>query len=101
MGLGDTGLGVVGNNQRRDAAKVLKRVYVGPQPRLHLLIAHGLGPSVRTRAQRSYEYCRRPGLASEPVVDRNDCPRPIDEYLLAGFMLLPQNHVELGTPPLV
>src|ERR1700682_1887356 len=34
-------------------------------------------------------------------MDRNRRARPIDEYLLAGFVLLSQHHVELGSPPLV
>ena len=63
MRLGHAGLGVVGNRQRRNAAKVFEGVHVTAQPRFHLLIARGLGPGVGTGAQRGHEQRRLPSFA--------------------------------------
>src|ERR1700693_2903625 len=76
-------------------------VNVATQPRFHLLVARRLGPGVATGAQRGYEQGRLPGFARVPVVNRNRRAGPIDKHLLAGLVLLPENHVELRTPPLV
>jgi hypothetical protein len=99
--LGHTGLGVVGNHQRRNAAKVLEGMHVRAQPRLHLLIARGLGPGVGTGAERGHEQGSLPGQAGVPVVHRNRRAGPIHKHLLAGFVLLPQHHIEFRAPTLV
>ena len=98
---GDTGLGVVRNRQRRNAAEVFKGVHVGAQPRLHLLIARSLCPGVGTGAQRGHEQWRLPGEAGVAIPNRNRRAGPIHEHLFPGFVFLPQNHVELRSPALV
>jgi hypothetical protein len=101
MSFGHAGSGVVRNHQRRNAAEVLERMHVRPQPRFHLLVARGLSPGVGARAQRGHKQLRWPCLAGVTVVHRNRRARPVHEHLLAGFVLLPQHHVKLRAPALV
>jgi hypothetical protein len=95
------GLGVIGNRKRRNAAEVFECMYVSLQPRLHLLIARGLGPGIAAGAERGHEQRSLPRYACVPVIDRNRRARPIDEHLLARLVFLPQHHIELRAPTLV
>jgi hypothetical protein len=98
---GHAGLGIIGNHQRGNAAEMFKGMHVGAQPGFHLLIARGLRPGVGTRSQRGHEQRRLPGEAGVAIPNRNRRAGPIHEHLFPGFVLLPQNHVELRPPTLI
>ena len=85
MRLGHTGLGVVRNDQRRDAMKMFKGVYVATQPWFHLLIARRLGPGVATSAERgtNKDACQTPPVwrSHTGIV----APASLDAYAFSKF----------------
>jgi len=80
---------------------MLQGVHVSQQPRLHLLIARDLGPSVRTGAEGGDEQRRLPHVAGLAVVDRQGPAGPVDEGFLTRLVFLAQHDIELPAPALV
>ncbi len=93
--------GIVGNCQRRNAAPIIESMHVRAQPRFHLLVACGLGPGVGTGAEGGDEKRCLPGYTGNAIVNGDCGTSPVDESLLAGFVLLPHHHVEFLAPALV
>jgi hypothetical protein len=100
-GSGDAGSGIIGNNERRHTAVILKSVDVRLNPRVHLLIASRLGIGIRTGPQDSDEQRCLPDQTAGAFVDGNRGAGPIDEQLLARLVLLPEHDIELAPPLLI
>jgi hypothetical protein len=100
-GPGDAGLRVIGNDQPGHAAEELEGAHVGGEPVDQLLVGCGFGIRVGTGAEHRDEKMRLPDVAAGAAVNRDGGPGPVDEHLLASFVLLTQNNVLRLTPALV
>jgi hypothetical protein len=92
---------VIGHQQPRSSAKVLKGMDVRADPGGQLLIAGRFGVSIGTRPQNHHEQRGLPDPSRVRVMHRHRRSRPIDEALLASFVLLAKNHVLLPPPLLI
>jgi hypothetical protein len=68
------------------------------EPSSHLLIPRGFGIGVGARAQHHHEQRGWPDLSGHRVLNRDLRASPVDETLLAGLVLLAQNHILLPEP---
>ncbi len=100
-GFVDAGLGVVRHQELGHATVKLKRSYVRAQPVLHLLIGGYFRVGVRTGAQHCNKQVAGLRYSSFAIVNRDRSSCPIDEHLLACFVLLAQHHIELAAPTLI
>ena len=70
-------------------------------PGFHLLVARGLSVAVGTGSQYRDKQRSLPHLTTGTVMDGDGPAGPVHEHLLAGLVLLAQNHVQLSDPALV
>ena len=98
---GDGRLGVIGHRQSRDSADKLQRVDMRLNPGFQLLIASRFCVGVRTGSQHRNKQRSRPRLPGRGVIHGNRRPSPVDEHLLAGLVLLAQDHIQVSPPVLI
>jgi len=98
MGPGDARSQVVADRDPGHAAEELEGVNMARDPVRQLLGGEGLGVQVVAGPQHGDEDLGRRDHAGDRVDDRDRRPRPVDEELLAGAVLLPHDDVDMALP---
>ena len=98
---GDAGAGVIGHGQRRHAAPELEGMFMGADPRFHLLIARDFGVGAGTGTEDGDEQRRLTDGGRVAVMDGDRGTGPVDESFFAGDVMLAHDHALLASPALV
>jgi len=93
-----SGARVVWNDQPRRPHAVFECRHVAVDPVAQVLAERGTRKRVRAGAENGDEQLGRRDLARVRVVERDRVAGPVHEHLLAGAVLLAQNHILVPAP---
>ena len=100
-GATDSRTRVIGNDQPARPVEELKGANMAVNPIRQTLIRRRPRKRVGAGSQDGDKQRGWRRLAGSRIVNGNHRPRPIDEYLVAGMVLLPQHHILIPLPAVV